>query len=66
MSDRDLTHKIMVIINHTTLEAIEAKKLNDPLKTKTTAAKAKRVVHAAVKRVKIILVPFQLDDTLYV
>ena len=47
------------------LEAIEAKKLNDPLKTKTTAAKAKRVVHDAVKRVKIILFPFQLDDTLY-
>ncbi len=37
-------------------------KLNEPLKTKTTAAKAKRVVHTAVKRIKIILVPFQLDD----
>lgn len=46
------------------LEAIEAKKLIDPLKTNTTAAKAKRVVHDAVKRVKIILDAFQLGDTL--
>ena len=45
----------MVIISHTMLEAIPAKKLNEPLKTKATAAKAKSVVHDAVKRIKIIL-----------
>ena len=50
-----LTQKIMVIISHTMLEAIPAKKLNEPLRTKMTAAKAKRVVHAAVKRTNIIL-----------
>lgn len=52
-----LTQKMMVIISHTMLEAIPAKKLNEPLRTKMTAAKAKRVVHAAVKMTNIILFP---------
>ena len=65
MGDRDVTHKMMVIIKNTRLEAIEAIKLNEPLKTKTTAANAKRVVHTAVKRQKIILVAVPLGDTLW-
>ena len=64
-SDRGVTHKIMVIIKNKRLELIEAIKLNEPLKTKTTAAKAKMVVHTAVKRQKIILVPnIPLGNTL--
>jgi len=59
---RDVTHKIMTIINHTRLEAMEAKKLNAPLKTKMTAAKEKRTVHDAVTRMKIILVPGSVWD----
>ena len=61
MGDRDVTHKIMIIINHTKLEAIEAKKLNAPVKTKMTAAKASRTVHDAVMRIKIILIPLSVD-----
>ena len=61
--DRGVTHKIMAIINHTKLEAMPAKKLNAPVKTKTTAAKEKRTVHDAVMRMKIILVPLSVADT---
>jgi hypothetical protein len=58
-SERRLrTQKIMVMISHMMLEAKLATKLNMPLKTKMTAAKAKKVVHAAVKRMKIILLSF--------
>jgi len=65
--ERDVTHKIMTIINHTRLEAMEAKKLNAPLKTKMTAAKEKRTVHDAVTRMKIILVPGSVGNAgLYV
>ena len=55
---------MMVIIKNKRLEPIEAIKLNEPLKTKTTAAKAKRVVHAAVKRQKIMLVACPLGNAL--
>jgi DNA-binding transcriptional regulator YiaG len=61
VSGRDVTHKIMTIINQTMLEAMEAKKLNAPLKTKMTAAKAKSTVHDAVTRIKIILVPVSVS-----
>ena len=49
------TQKMMVMINHTMLEATPARKLNTPRKMNMTAAKAKRVVHTAVKRTNIIL-----------
>ena len=50
MGDRDVNHKMMIMINHMKLEAIEPKKLNAPVKMKMMAAKARRTVHNAVMR----------------